>query len=162
MPKAEKVDSVRQSFAGADVAAAGSRTVAAAWNGASARKGHARVRVLVGAARDGGAATLRRVGVVGRDYAGEYMKLAVTGAGAALVAWEDVGSGTSRLGVAIRPAGGPFGAPTWMGAATVGEQDTPELALLRGNRGYVAYEAFKSGDDGGDSYRRVYVSGWRR
>jgi hypothetical protein len=167
MPVARTVDrAAGDAYGGDAAAAAGSSTVAAAWTaaGASRKAGRAQVRVLVGSARSG---RVRRVGTVGRDAGGDAVALAVSGSGAAMVGWQEElhakrGDPTARahLGVAVRVAGGRFGAPTWMGPVSL--DDTPLLALLSGSRGYVAYEAFQSGDAGGEGYRRVYVAGWRR
>jgi hypothetical protein len=162
MPIARTVDRAPgEAYVGEAAAAAGPRTVAAAWTAADAKR-RLHVRVLVGTATG----TVRRVGVVGTRAEGDAVALGVSATGAAVVAWQEAlrarkgdPAARSRLGVAVRLAGGRFGAPTWMGPVSL--DDAPELALLRGGRGYVAYEAFQSGDAGELSYRRVYVAGWR-
>jgi hypothetical protein len=134
------------------VAAAGTRGVGVAWMAG------ARVHVLTGAADPGRG--LHLIGALGRRPGGEYMKLALAPSGAALVAWEEAlkakrGNPTARshLAVAVRPAGRRFAATAFLGPVSL--DATPELALLQGDRAYVAYEAFQPDTHG---YRRVYAS----
>jgi hypothetical protein len=156
MPVAKRIDR-GQGFA-VDVAAAGPRAVAAAWLAAPTQRDPAKVRVYEG---DG---SVRRIGTVGRDGYGETVKVAIDGAGAAVVAWEEAlkakrGDPTARshLGVSYRPAGGRLSTPVHFGPVSL--EATPEsVQLAPGGRAWVLYEAFESGDLGGDAYRRVYVT----
>jgi hypothetical protein len=143
----------RDTASAEDVAAAGSRSVAVAWTAGG------RVRVLAGAAEPTG--RLRLIGSVGRKPGGDVLKLALAPSGAALVAWQEElkplhGDPTARshLAVAVRAAGGRFAAPAFLGPVAL--EATPELALLQGDRAYVAYEAFQSSNT--MSFRRVYAS----
>jgi hypothetical protein len=161
MPVARRLDAARQGFS-ASVAAGGERQVAVAWMVArTARGGDTRVRVYEGAAGGNGP---RRIGTLGRDAGGDRLQLAVDPRGATVVAWQEQlkakphdPTARSHLGVAHRPAGGRFGATTYLGPVSL--DDTPEAVLLApGGRAYVAYEAFQPGDTSADSYRRVYVA----
>jgi hypothetical protein len=156
MPAAKRIDR-GQGFA-VDVAAAGPRAVAATWLAAPKQRDRARVRVFEGDGR------LQRIGTVGRDGYGENVKVAIDGAGATVVTWEEAlkakrGDPTARsqLGVAYRPAGGRLRSPVHFGPVSL--EATPEAVQLGpGGRAWVIYEAFESGDARGDGYRRVYVT----
>ena len=159
MPTTHRIDH-GEGFAVA-VAAAGPGEVAIAWLAAARRNADARVRVF---AAEAGNAGPRRVGTVGRDATGEQVGLAVDGAGAAVVAWEENlkaknGSPEARshLAIASRAAGGRFRAPVYAGPVSL--DDTPEAVQMGpGGRAWVLYEAFASGDFGGGGYRRVYMT----
>ena len=92
------------------------------------------------------------------------MRVAIDGAGATVVAWEEAlkakrGDPTARshLGVSYRPAGGRLRSPVFFGPVSL--EATPEVVQLGpGGRAWVLYEAFAAGDLGGASYRRVYVA----
>ncbi|MDA0163047.1 hypothetical protein OM076_22430 [Solirubrobacter ginsenosidimutans] len=153
VPAAKRIDR-GQGFA-VDVAAAGPSAVAAVWLAAPKARDRARVRVFEGDSR------LRRIGTVGRDGYGETVKVAIDGAGATVVAWEEAlkakrgdPSARSQLGVAYRPAGGRLRAPVHFGPVSL--EVTPESVQLGpGGRAWVLYEAFETSDrDAG--YRRVY------
>jgi hypothetical protein len=154
MPAARVVDRSRRPVGVAeDVAAAGRTGVAVAWTAGG------RVRILAGAADP--KRPLRVIGSIGRRPGGEFLKLGLTSSGAALVAWEEdlkpkKGDPTARahLAVAVRRAGGRFGAPAFLGPVSL--DMTPQLALLQGDRAYVAYEAYQASNT--ESYRRVYAS----
>jgi hypothetical protein len=157
MPVAKRVDR-GQGFA-VGVAAAGTRAVAAAWVVAPRLRKPAQVRVYEGDER------LRRVGTVGRDALGENVELAIDGAGATVVSWEEGlkfkrGDPTARahLGVAYRRAGARLRSVRYFGPVSL--DDTPEAVRLGpGGRAWVIYEAFQSGDTGDrPGYRRVYVT----
>jgi hypothetical protein len=155
VPAAKRIDR-GQGFA-VDVAAAGPSAVAAVWLAAPKARDRARVRVFEGDGR------LRRIGTVGREGYGETVKVAIDGAGAAVVAWEEAlkakrGDPTARsqLGVAYRPAGGRLRAPVHFGPVSL--EATPEAVQLgAGGRAWVLYEAFETSDRGA-GYRRVYVT----
>src|SRR3954454_19652217 len=157
LPAMRTLDRAISGFA-LDVTAAGPRQVGIACLAAPDRRGRVRVRVYAGA---GGP---RRIGTVATSAGGEDVRMAVSPAGSAVVAWQEElrakrGDPTARahLGVAYRPAGGRFGRPTWMGPVSL--DDAPQPALIGpGGRAAVAYEAFQSGDRAEDSYRRVYVA----
>ena len=158
MPAATRVDHGR-GFA-LDVAAAGPRGVAAAWVAGARVANHARVRVFAGDAR------LRRIGTVGHEATGDRVRVAVDGAGATVVAWEEAlkvkrGEPTARshLGIAYRPAGARrLRAPVYAGPVSLAA--TPESVQVgSGGRAWVFYEAFQSGDvRDRPGYRRVYVT----
>jgi hypothetical protein len=157
MPAARRVDRGQGYAVG--VAAAGPGAVAAAWLAAPRQRGPAQVRVY------GGDGRLRRIGAVGRNALGENVEVAIDGAGATVVSWEEAlrskrGDPTARshLAVAYRRPGGRLGAVRYFGPVSL--DDSPESVRLGpAGRAWVLYEAFEPGDFGDRAgYRRVYVT----
>ena len=157
MPAARRVDRGQGYSVG--VAAAGPGAVAAAWLAAPRRRGPAQVRVY------GGDGRLRRIGTVGHNALGENVEVAIDGAGATVVSWEEAlrskrGDPTARshLAVAYRRPGGRLGAVRYFGPVSL--DDSPESVRLGpAGRAWVLYEAFEPGDFGDRAgYRRVYVT----
>ena len=137
----------------------GQAILAAAWLAAPRQRGPEQVRVYAGDGR------LRRIGTVGRDALGENVEVAVDGAGATVVSWEEAlrskrGDPTTRshLAVAYRRPGGRLGAVRYFGPVSL--DDSPESVRLGpAGRAWVLYEAFEPGDFGDRAgYRRVYVT----
>ena len=160
-PVAKRIDSGRglRARGGGRRAARGGRGLAGRPEAARARRGCALFegerRACVASARS--AAT----------PAGENVGLAIDGAGATVVAWEEGlkskrGDPTARthLGVAYHPAGGRLEAPTWGTSVRCPLRHARVGAARAGRAGLGAsIEAYQSGDTRpGDAYRRVYVT----
>ncbi len=102
-----------------------------------------------------------------RAPSGEWLGLAIDGAGATTVAWEEGlkakgkdPTARSHLGIAYRAAGGRFRSPVFVGPVSL--EMTPEAVQVGpGGRAWVFYEAFGSGPPG-PGYRRVYVTERKR